>query len=483
MGIVLPRLLNYLLLTPFYTRIFQPGEYGIITELYAYVVFLLVVLTYGMETGFFRYASNSENKNEVYTSIISSVFVTSALFVFIIFLFIRPITGILGYSEYPQFIRWLAIIVALDAFTAIPFARIRLENKPTKYALIRIVEVVVNIGLNWFFLFYCERNEGSKVVQWIYNPEIGVGYVLISNLVATILKTLLLASEIGAAVKGKFSPALLRVIFRYSFPLLIAGLAGTVNEALDRVLLKHLLDDTLNPMAQLGIYGANFKIAVLMTLYVQMFKYAAEPFFFTKSTESNAKKLYADVMKFFVIPGLMIFLGVMLYIDVFKLFIGTDFREGVGIVPVILMANLIMGIFFNLSIWYKLTNKTMIGALLVTTGALITILINALFIPKYGYIASAWGHLICYTVMVVISYLFSRKHYFVAYDIKRIAIYFGVVLFFFFIDRILASMEFRYLNLLKPLMLLFSAAIFYIGEKKTFNYYRTIEKQTTINES
>lgn len=475
MGIVLPRLLNYLLLTPFYTRVFATGEYGIITELYAYVVFLLVALTYGMETGFFRFASNNPGQQRsIYTSILVSVFTTSSLFLLLVFTFLQPISSTLGYPSNPQYIRWLALIVSLDAFTAIPFARIRLLNKPLKYALIRIAEVMVNIGLNWFFLFYCARNSDAEWVMKVYNPNIGVGYVLISNLTASILKLLLLSSEIVAALKGYFNWKLLKTILQYSYPLLIAGMAGTVNEALDRVLLKHLIDEAQGPMAQLGIYGANYKIAVLMTLYVQMFKYAAEPFFFTKSKQKDAKELYADVLMFFIIPGLLIFLVVMLYINYFKLFIGVDFREGVGIVPVILMANLVMGVFFNLSIWYKLTNKTMIGAILVTIGASITILVNVLFIPKYGYYASAWGHLICYTVMVVLSFLLSRKHYKIPYNFKRIIFYIVIIVGFYFVDHTLTKNGFTFSNAIKPMLIALSLVMFYLGEKSRWLKYRNV---------
>lgn len=472
MGIVLPRLLNYLLLTPFYTRIFATNEYGIVTELYAYVVFLLVVLTYGMETGFFRYASNGEKKENVYTSILTTVFITTIAFIGLVFLLINPISAGLGYHNNPEYIKWLALIVAIDAFTAIPFARIRLYNKPVKYAVIRIIEVVVNIGLNWFFLYYCRDNSESALVKSVYNPDIGVGYVFISNLAASFVKLLLLIPEIFAVVKGYFDKKLLRIIFKYSYPLLIAGLAGTVNEALDRVLLKHLLDPLSDPMAQLGIYGANYKIAVLMTLYVQMFKYAAEPFFFSKSQQIDAKQLYADVLKFFVIPGLLIFLGVMLYIDYFKLFIGIDFRGGVGIVPLILLANLLMGIFFNLSIWYKLSNKTLIGALLIIIGAVITVVVNVLFIPKFGYYASAWGHLLCYSIMVILSYRLSLRHYRIPYDFKRILFYFAIVIGFFFIDYLLTVNNFGFVNIFKPLFLLSAIALFYFGEKSTFQKYK-----------
>lgn len=472
MGIVLPRFLNFVFLTPFYTRRFEPGEYGIITELYAYVVLLLIVLTYGMETGFFRFASNNEKKDTIYKSILISVFTTSALFVVLINLFIEPVSGMLAYSGNPEYIKWLALIVALDAFTAIPFARIRLLNKAKRYAAIRIAEIVVNIGLNLFFISYCATHyESVEWVSKIYDPSIGVGYVLISNLAATSFKTILLLPEILAVRKGLFNIDLLRQILRYSYPLLIAGLAGAVNEALDRTLLKHLLDPASDPMEQLGIYGANYKIAVLMTLYVQAFRYAAEPFFFSKSSENNARELYADVMKFFMIPGLMIFLVVNLYIDVFKLFIGADFREGVYIVPIVLMANLLIGVFFNLSIWYKLTNKTMIGAILVITGALITIIVNVIFVPSYGYVAAAWGHLVCYSVMILLSYLLSRKLFYIKYDLRKLSFYFVTIVGFFYIDRVLTIHSSIMVDWVKPLLIIAAMIMFYLGERKSFKKY------------
>lgn len=473
LGIVLPRLLNYLLLTPFYTRIFERATYGIITELYAYVVFLLVILTYGMETGYFRYASNSERKDRVYTTVLGSLFVSSLLFIALMLFWAGPISSLLGYEQHPEYIKWLAIIVGIDAFTSIPFARIRLRNQPLKYALIRIGEVSINIGLNIFFLYYCPRHSDSNLVALVYNESIGVGYVLISNLIASSLKLLLLLPDIGAAFRSVFDRSLFKEILRYSYPLLIAGLAGTVNEALDRVLLKHLIPLEQNPMEQLGIYGANYKLAVLMTLFVQMFKYAAEPFFFSKSGEKNAQKLYADVMMFFVVAGLFIFLLVNLYLDYFILFIGSDFREGVQIVPVVLMANLVMGIFFNLSIWYKLTNRTHFGAVLVLLGALITVVVNVLFIPKYGYVASAWAHLFCYSTMVIVSYLWSRKHYAIPYRVGRILVYIIAAVVIYLSNELFLQ------NIQGPkniwtllLLIVFGAAVVW-GERRTFNQYKS----------
>lgn len=467
LGIVLPRLLNYLLLTPFYTRVFPRAEYGIITELYAYVVFLIVILTYGLETGYFRFASNSKDKETVYSSAMGSLFLSSIIFIAVFVLFRQPVAAGLGYGNNPEYIGMLAAIVGIDAFTALPFARIRLYNKPVKYTIVRLVEVVVNIGLNWFFLYFAPKHQGdSSWISSVYNENIGVGYVLISNLVASLMKLFFLGEEIIAAFKSHFNFTLLKEILKYSFPLLIAGLAGTVNEALDRVLIKHLTDPALLPMEQLGIYGANYKIAVLMTLYVQMFKYAAEPFFFSKSGRKDSERLYADVMKFFLIPGLLIFLVVMLYLDYFKLFIGKDFREGIGIVPVILMANLIMGMFFNLSIWYKLTNKTMIGAWLVIIGAAITVTINVIFIPRYGYYASAWGHLICYSVMLVLSFLWSGKYMKIPYDLKTIAFYFVVVLGVYFLDELILSKLPFIFHITRVLSLIFVLAVFYFNERR-----------------
>jgi len=283
----------------------------------------------------------------------------------------------------------------------------------------------------------------------------------------------LLIPDILAAFRSVFDRSLFKEILKYSYPLLIAGLAGTVNEALDRVLLKHLIPIELNPMEQLGIYGANYKLAVLMTLFVQMFKYASEPFFFSKSGEKNAKKLYADVMMFFVVAGLFIFLLVNLYLDYFILFIGADFREGVQIVPVVLMANLVMGIFFNLSIWYKLTNLTRFGAVLVLLGALITVVVNVLFIPRYGYVASAWAHLFCYSTMVIVSYLWSRKHYAVPYRVGRILAYIIAAVAIYLSNELFLQNIQGPKNVWALLLLIVFGTLVVCGERRTFNHYKS----------
>jgi O-antigen/teichoic acid export membrane protein len=350
LGTVVPRLLNYLLLTPFFTRVFGLGEYGIVTELYAYVVFLMIILTYGMETGFFRYAQLNKDAKEVFSTSLISLFVTSGLFILFTILFSENIAVLLDYGETPEYIVWIGLIVSIDAFTAIPFAKLRWENKALLFASIRIASVIVNISLNFSLLYFIPNILADGMLpQWIksiYNPDIGVGYVFISNLISSLFSLLLLSGTI-IKMKIRFNMGLWRKMLTYSWPLLFAGLAGTINEALDRVLLKHLLPDPGNALEQLGIYGANYKIAVLMTLFIQMFRYASEPFYFSQSSGKRSRELFAGVMKYFIIAALFIFLGVNLYLEAFKHFIGRDFHEGLHIVPVILMANLLLGVFFN----------------------------------------------------------------------------------------------------------------------------------------
>jgi len=463
LGIVIPRLMNYLLLTPFYTRIFSSNQYGVVTELYAYMVFLLVILTYGMETGFFRFADKKHNKDDVYKTSVITLLTTSLLFLALVLLNQNGIAKLLKYPSNPEYIRWIAVIACIDAFTAIPFAKLRLQNKALKYAVIRIAEVVMNIFFNWFFLYYCPNNCSEvSFINTVYNPDIGVGYVFISNLIASGLKLILLIPDF-IIIKGKIDAGLARKMLHYSYPLLIAGLAGTINEALDRILLKHILRE--NALSQLGIYGANYKLAVLMTLFVQMFRYAAEPFFFNQKDIRNAKEIYAEIMIYFVFVGMGIFLLVMIFLDYFVLFIGKDFREGIGIVPIILMANLFMGIFYNLSIWYKLTGQTKYGAWFVFAGALITIAINIIFVPVYGYYASAWGHFFSYLIMILVCLYYGNRNYYIPYHYRRLILLIVVPLLLLFLNRII-EFENSALNIISGLIFMFLYVVFFLKIQK-----------------
>ena len=415
---IVGRLLNYLLV-PLYTRIFLTGEYGIVTEMYAYVAFLLVILTYGMETGYFRFASNHQNPRMVFSTALISLTITSLLFIGIVIASAGSISSLLGYPGNPEYVVWLGLIVGLDALTAVPFARLRQENKALRFALIRLINIGINIGLNLFWLVYCPAHADSWV-NAVYDPTIGVGYVFLSNLVASVATLIMLLPQI--AVKWNFNAVLWKQMMIYSLPLLVAGFAGMINETLDRILIKYLADAS-NAMEQLGIYGANYKVAILMTIFVQTFRFAAEPFFFNQAKSKDSRELYARVMHYFVIFCAVIFLGVMLYMDIVKLFIGSEFREGIHVVPILLMANFFLGIFFNLSIWYKLTNQTKYGAWLAIFGAILTLVFNIVLIPVMGYTGAAWATFFCYFAMMIASYFLGQKHFPVPYKVFRTGLY------------------------------------------------------------
>jgi len=432
---ILGRFLNYLLV-PLYTYNLPANEYGVVTELYAYVSFLIIILTYGMETGFFRFSESEKNPDKVYSTTLISLFATSASFIFFISIFYGKIADVIGYQQHPEYILWFGIIIGLDAFSSIPFARLRQQNKAVRFATIKFINIIVNVGLNLFFIKLCpyliDKNPDSWVTMF-YGGHITVAYIFISNLIASSITIILLLPDIFR-IKISFDKRLLKRILIYSLPLLIAGLAGMVNETLDRILLKIFLPHNVDVMYQIGIYGANYKIAILMTLFIQMFRYAAEPFFFAQAKEKDSKQTYALVMKYFILFGLFIFLFVMLYIDIIKYFIGKSYHEGLKIVPIILLANLFLGIVYNLSVWFKLTNKTKYGAVIAVSGAVITIVLNIILIPKIGYMGSAWATFACYFAMMILSYFLGQKHFKVKYNLYDIFIYFTIALLIYFIS-------------------------------------------------
>jgi O-antigen/teichoic acid export membrane protein len=432
MSSIIGRFLNWWLM-PLYVNLFVPSEYGIVTNLYAYVAFLMVFLTYGMETGFFRFASKNSESEKVYSTALISLFFSSSLFLVLILLFNNELAALIQYPEHPEYILWFGFILAIDAFTAIPFARLRLNNRPVKFAVIKLINIGFNIAFNLFFLLLCPRlmeNNPDSVVQLVYSADIGVGYVFISNLLASIVTLLLLLPEIFK-FSFFFDRALLQKMLSYSFPILVVGMTGILIQQIDKILIPFLIPEDQNPMEQLGIYGAGVKIAVLMNMFIQAFRYAFEPFFFSQAESKNDKKINADIMKYFVVFGLLIFLGMMLYIDVIKLIIPIDYEEGFSIVPVIMLANLFFGIYFTLSLWYKLTDMTRYGAYISITGAVITITLNFILIPLYGYKGSAATLLISFFIMMVISYFLGQKYYPVPYNLKRIGTYFLVALLLF----------------------------------------------------
>ncbi len=440
---IVGRLLNYFLV-PLYTRIFLPSEYGIVTELYAYASFLMVLLTFGMETTFFRFSESCDDKSKVYATSLIPVMGLNLAFVILGMMSASFMAEKLHYGHHPEYLIYFFLIVGLDAVTAIPFARLRQQHRSLRFAALKLTNIGVNMALNLFFLLLCPYlvKHGHAGIEAVYNPSFGVGYVFLSNTIASAVSVLLLFGDVFR-FEVKFDKKLFGEMFIYALPLLLAGLAGMVNETLDRILLRYLLvvpagsaNASEYIMAQIGIYGANYKISILMTLFIQTFRYAAEPFFFSHAKETDSRRLYARVMTYFILFGLFIFLGIMLYMDVVKHFIGEKYYPGIGIVPVLLLANLFLGVIFNLSIWYKLNNKTRYGAYITIFGAAVTIVSNCVLIPVMGYAGAAWATFICYFSMMILSYFWGQKHFHVEYDLRGISGYFLLTLVIFAISKI-----------------------------------------------
>lgn len=432
---IIGRLLNYLLV-PLHTGKFLANEYGVITEMYAYVAFLVVILTYGMETAYFRFQSkNGDEHKSVFSTILISLFFSTSIFIFLATFFSVNIADFLKYPDNSEYVVWFAFIVGLDAISSIPMARLRVENKASRFAVINLVSIFINIGLNWFWIGYCfdkfYHGESNFFIEHFFSPNIGIGYVFIANLFASAAKFILL-TPIMTKVKLVFNRSLMKEMLIYGSPLLVSSVAIIVNENADKIMLKWLLVDSLGlkeSTAVVGIYGGCYKLSIIISLFIQAFRYAAEPFFFSQEKEKDAKEIYAKIMRYFVIVCAIIFLGVMLYIDVLKHFLAKEeYWKGLHIVPILLFANIFLGLFYNLSVWYKLSGKTKYGAYIASIGAVITIILNLILIPKIGYIGSAWATLICYATMVLISYLYGQKFYKISYPLKAIFIYLGVSL-------------------------------------------------------
>lgn len=424
LGTIVPRFLNYAVLTPFYTWVFTRAEYGVITELYAYMVFLLIVLTYGMETAFFRFAQKSSDSRKVFSTALISIIISSSFFLLFFNLFITDIAAVLDYADRQLYLRLFSFILAMDAITAIPFARLRKENKALKFSLIKILNVVITVSLVFLFLKIepALREKGKGILGDLYDKDFGVGYVFLANALGSLSMLLMLAKEI-IAVHFVFDIAIWKKMIRYSLPLLISGLAGSINDALDKMVLRRIIKDD-NPLAVVGEYGASYKIAVLMALFIQMYRYAMEPYFFAKADRKDSKEVYAFVMKYFIIYALVLYMVINLYISGFKYIIaGSHLRGGLAIIPVVSMGYLLFGIFINLSIWYKVRDMTKYGAYLTIAGAVITVVMNLLLVPVFGYMASAWAHIACYGIMILGSYWLSRKYYPIDYPLVKIFSY------------------------------------------------------------
>ncbi|MBQ7209295.1 MAG: lipopolysaccharide biosynthesis protein [Paludibacteraceae bacterium] len=419
---IIGKFLNWLLV-PLYTYVLKSqADYGIVTNLYAWTALLLVILTYGMETGFFRFANRQDkNPSQVYSTIITCIGFTSLLFAVVCCCFAHPIASSLGYADHSEFIALLAVVVAMDAFASIPFAYLRYKNRPILFAALKLLFVALNIVLNLFFLVLCPKIQDMSIISAWYNPDYGVGYVFVSNIIATTIQTLCLLI-FTTREKYSFSFPLLGQILRYSLPLLVLGVAGIMNQTLDRILFPFLYQGE-DVQTQLGIYGACFKVAMVMMMFTQAFRYAYEPFVFSKHKDKQSVETYADGMKYYLIFSYLILLGMVFYLDLLKFIIAPSYWSGLKIVPIVLWAYIFQGIYFNLSFWYKLTDRTQWGAWLSLIGLAITFVVQLVFVPRIGYMASAASGLVCYFTIMLISYFIGKKYLPVPYDLKTIGGY------------------------------------------------------------
>lgn len=424
---IIGKFLNWLLV-PLYTYVLaQQSDYGIVTNLYAWTALLLVILTYGMETGFFRFANKEgAHPNTVYVTAMVSLFTTSLLFAVLCCVFSHPIAAALGYPDHSEFIALLSVVVAMDAFACIPFAYLRYKRRPLQFAALKLLFVFLNILLNLFFLVLCPKIQDAAWVAPWYNPDYGVGYVFVANILATGIQTLCLLPYILEPLRGRVEPLfsfpLLKDMLRYSLPLLVLGVCGIMNQTLDRILFPFLYT-AADAQAQLGIYGACFKVAMVMMMFTQAFRYAYEPFVFAKHKDKQSVEAYADAMKYYILFSYLILLGMVFYLDLLKYIIAPTYWEGLKIVPVVLWAYIFQGVYFNLSFWYKLTDKTQYGAYFSLVGVVITFVLQVIFVPRIGYMASAASSAVCYFAIMLLSYFVGRKYLTIPYDFRKIGAY------------------------------------------------------------
>jgi len=470
--LILGRMLNFLLV-PLYVSVFaDPKDYGVVSILYAWVAFLIVLLPLGMETAFFKFINDSKHdKNTIFQNSLLTVALFNGIVCLLAICFSPTIASWMLLAGHPQYIILLAFIVCIDAVSALPMAKLRAENNAKRFATIQLSSITINISVNVILLLFFFDNT---------NPEQGIYYILIANLLSSLVKPLLVAKDL-LAIRFTLNGQLAKQMLWYSFPLIIAGFAGIINETIDRILLNSILYNThasigilsteealMYAQQQVGIYSANYKLAMIITIFLQAYRYAAEPFFFSNADKNTKNQLYAKVMNYLVAVLCVAFLFVSLNVQYFKYFIPNPaYWEGLRAVPILLIANVFLGIYFNQSIWYKLSGQTKFGAFIAIGGATLTIGLNVWLIPKYGYMASAWITMLVYGLQTIASYLLGQKFYPIYYNLRKFALYFGVALTFFFVCKLLALQDGKIQFLIHNACILSFIGIVYFVEKVT----------------
>lgn len=453
---ILGKFLNWLLV-PLFTRVLTKSDYGIMTELYAWIALMVIILTYGMETSYFRFAADKDynNPDRVYSTTMSSVGFTAVLFMILSLIFYQPFSDFIQLSDYSTIVLIMLLTVSVDAFISIPFAYLRFKQRPVRFMVIKLVVILVNIFFNLLFFLVCPALQDTQfegLVNWFYDPSYkAVGYVIIANCLSTVTGLLCLLPDI-LAVKFSFDRVLLKRMLKYAFPLLLLGIAGIMNQTVDRLLFRRLFDGPLvEAEAQLGIYNASFKVAMVMMMFTYAFRFAYEPFIFAKKETHDSKATYSLAMNYFVVTVSIIYLLIITFLDVLKLFIGEEFRVGIAIIPFVLVTYAFQGIYYNLSLWYKLTDRTIWGTYLSLIGFAITLVVNIVFIPRYSYWACVFASMLSFFVMMVVCYFVGQKYYPIRYNLRKIIGYFfiviplGALMLFVKFDNIILNTAFRLL--------------------------------------
>jgi len=469
---ILPRVLHYIVFTIYLTRKFpEQSDYGIYKDLYAYATIILVLLVYRMDTAFFRFGSREDGLVKTFTTAMIPIFFTSLVIVGLMWANAQNIADVLKYPNQAYYVKWFALILGFDALTALPFAKFRLENRPMRFLVVKLLNVFLTIGLVLFFLELCPllSERGIAWVDKIYDPAKKLDYIFISNLIASFVVFLFVLPEL-LREKFQFDLALWKKMLKYSLPLVIVGIAGNINTAFAAPLQKYFLGgDVAENLKNVGIYAAPASLAIFLNLFNVAFNYAAEPFFFKNYKESNREKLFGKVALLYTIFGAFVLLGILMYLDSFMKIMGANYRSATEIVPVLLFANLFLGLYYNFSIWYKLKDKTHIGAVISVVGAIITLVISIVFLPKIGYLASAWAAFACFAFMAIAGYLTGRIYYPIDYPIARILTYILLAFLLFQLSVYISGfgLSSPLFFLLNSLLLISYMAITYILDKNT----------------
>jgi len=454
---IIGKFLNYLLV-PLHTAVLPvaSGEYGVVSNMYAFTALMLVLLTFGMETGFFRFANKADqDPMKVYSNALIYVGGLSLVFLAVCFTFLYPLAGWLDYDQHPEYVGMIVTVIALDSFLSIPFAFLRYKKRPIKFAGIKLFSILLNILLNLFFLLVCPwlSQYYPDLISSFYDPSYLVGYIFAINVITSVVQIFFFIPELKG-FSYQIDKVLMKKMVSYSFPVLILGLVGVLNQSVDKMIYPFLFTERQEGLVQLGVYSATSKIAMVMAMFTQAFRYAYEPFVFGKNKEGDNRAMYASAMKYFLIFSLLAFLVVMFYMDILRYMVNREYWEGLSVVAIVMGAEIFKGVYFNLSFWYKLIDETRWGAYFSIVGCAIIVAMNVLLVPRYGYVASAWASVAGYAVITLLSYWIGQKKYPIHYDLKNIGLYVLLTVLFYFvseqvlIENLVIKLAFRTLLLL-----------------------------------